>query len=276
MQKTVAVILTLLLFSSIISTHELGHAITAHYYGCAVESINIGIGPSLYQQPIDWSYLTEGSTAPQHTILHLRLIPIAAFVKIAPVSRQTLTELPLPRRMVIHGSGILMNFAFGCLLLGLHGLIWKRDWLLALLRRRKKNIGAATLLTGVAAVSGQLPLLVSLALISGSIVTPILIIRLARQYGTKNWGVLSIFGYLYQYSKKIPDSLVVSGSVAISLGIANLLPLMPLDGGQAISDALARLTPSLGELYQGASALCFLGLMLLGLTRDVQHFIRRG
>lgn len=111
MQNIINIIVFLLVLSSIIIIHELGHFIAAKYFGVYCSQFSLGMGPKLW------------SKKGKETEYELRALPIGGFVAMAgeqdQLDNDELKDVPYERtlqgiktyqKVVIFLAGVFMNF----------------------------------------------------------------------------------------------------------------------------------------------------------------------
>jgi len=103
------VILTLLVFSFLITLHEFGHFITAKKCGITVEEFAIGMGPAFFKKEKNG------------TLYSLRVFPIGGFCRMEGEeensdSEGSFSKKPLYKRFIVVVAGALMNFIAGFLI----------------------------------------------------------------------------------------------------------------------------------------------------------------
>jgi len=103
------IVLAIVIFGILISTHELGHFTAAKICGVKVNEFSIGMGPALFQ-------FTRGET--QYS---LRILPIGGFCAMEgedenSVDPRAFTSQGVWKRLVILAAGAAMNFITGLLI----------------------------------------------------------------------------------------------------------------------------------------------------------------
>ena len=106
------VLAVIIIFFTMIVSHELGHFLAARACGMYVEDFSIGMGPSL------WTKKGKGTT------FHLRLLPIGGWCKIQdeegePTDAGSFTSKPVWMRILVSAAGSLMNVVVAVIILAI-------------------------------------------------------------------------------------------------------------------------------------------------------------
>ncbi|WP_068268194.1 site-2 protease family protein [Caviibacter abscessus] len=94
------IIITVIILGIVILLHELGHFLTAKYFGLNIREFSIGMGPKI------WSY----------GIYKLRLLPLGGYVSIEDEEFDKITNL---KKLIILKAGIFMNILTCFICMGL-------------------------------------------------------------------------------------------------------------------------------------------------------------
>lgn len=203
-----AIIKIIFLLGFLVIIHETGHYIVAKLCKIRVNEFAIGFGPKI------WSYKGKETT------YELRLIPLGGFVRLEGEEEQSNKEgsfnkSSIPKRIAVVAAGAIVNIVFGLLLYGI------------LIGARFMAVNSSGIIEGVQyAFKAIGELIQSLAIgitqiFSGKIsmndmMGPIGISEMV----TKTSGIVE-FIYLLSI-------------ISVSLGVTNLLPIIPLDGGKIV------------------------------------------
>ncbi|MBQ1333785.1 MAG: site-2 protease family protein [Clostridia bacterium] len=103
------VIITILVFSFLITFHEFGHFITAKLSGITVEEFSVGMGPAFFKRTY------------KGTQYSLRILPIGGYCKMEGEEEENDSEgsfsnKPLYTRFIVVVAGSVMNFIAGFLI----------------------------------------------------------------------------------------------------------------------------------------------------------------
>ena len=204
-----------LIIGVLIFVHELGHLLACWGTGIRVARFSIGFGPVL------WSW-RRGDTE-----YCLSAIPLGGYVLPAIESEAEFFAVPAWRRIVMWLGGPAANFAFAALLLGVVSV----------------------------AVDGFS--------LYGALVEPWL------EVGRQSWHIATVLPSAFLHPSQLSgvvgivsvgNSFVGAGWLRavqfavllnLNLGIFNLLPIAPLDGGKIFCALLEKLHPRLARLHTG-------------------------
>ena len=109
----ITILVSILVFGSVIFIHELGHFATAKFCGIKVNEFSIGMGPALLRHQ-------RGET-----LYALRLLPIGGYVAMAGEEGSVFEGVPHERtikgvshwkQIVIMLAGVVMNFVLAWLI----------------------------------------------------------------------------------------------------------------------------------------------------------------
>ena len=186
------------LLGFLILIHEMGHFLVAKLFNVKIKQFAIGFGPTIWKK--------QG----KETTYELRAIPMGGFVNMLgeeePVEdERAYNKISIPKRMCILVAGALVNIIFGLIVcviiassvLGLkNGLAFTGDFLTATFN------GIVELFTGKV----EADQLVGIVGISDMVVA----------------------------TNGIQDFMYLMAIISVSLGVTNLLPFPPLDGGKVL------------------------------------------
>lgn len=196
-------LLSLLILESAFVIHEYGHLREFQKRGVPVKEFSLGIGPSLYQ------YQTDSSLT-----ISFRLIPIMAYVAPTEEGRNLFEkEGRIWDKIAVDVAGVRNNFLVGlAIVLFLQVLGWRRGNLSI-----KKLAGTAA-------------------------VTPfkILLRFIAFLVGCATWGHVNMAERFLLSTGGIDPPKPIKSFIFwnLTLGIFNLAPIPPLDGGHALKAIL--------------------------------------
>lgn len=119
-QNYLPLILTMLVFGTMVFIHELGHFLVAKKVGVTVHEFAVGFGPRLIR------YKKDG------TEYCLRLIPLGGFVQMEgedkpsenPNDQGSLQNKSVKQKIAVVAAGCIMNYAAAILLFWLVGTVW--------------------------------------------------------------------------------------------------------------------------------------------------------
>lgn len=217
---------TILILGLLILVHELGHLLASWWIGIGVARFSIGFGP------VVWSW-RRGETE-----YCISAVPLGGYVLPAFESEADFFAIPAWRRIVMWLGGPLANFVFAGLLLAAAALavddfslyrVLVRPWLL------------------VAEQSWQIVSMLPMIFLHPSQLSGVVgIVAVGESFVGGGWLRAIQFAVLLN----------------LNLGIFNLLPIAPLDGGKIFCALLEKLHPRLARLQMGF-AVAGLALLLL-------------
>lgn len=188
----------IIMLGFLVLIHEGGHFLVAKLFKIKVNEFSIGFGPTIFTK-------VKGETK-----YALRLIPLGGFVNMEGEEERSnvegsFSEASIPKRILIVAAGAVVNIIFGLILyfilisskIGLNnGLMLTKNYCISVLD------SLVQLFTGNVSVDQM----VGIVGISDIVVS-----------------TSGLFEYLY-----------IVSAISLSLGITNLLPLPPLDGGKIL------------------------------------------
>ncbi|MDP2676713.1 MAG: site-2 protease family protein [bacterium] len=258
------IILTIVLIILAIAVHELGHAILMRHYGVAISEICIlGVGPKLLSFRCRKFF---GDTP-----ITVRLFPLGAFVKPAEPMDNFIGNKQYEHIFV---GGIAMNFLYTGFLVGIFSL---------LIAFRGNVIAPVPLLlclasSGIGLCLWKLPRVIGYIVpILGFSVLAFIIYNLTTlPIGESVAGPIGI-GMLVAKINAYSYGLLFGAFISINLGIINMLPLFPLDGGQIFLSVLHRRRPVFmaryGTMIKTALFVGMICLFVLAFGSDISKLL---
>lgn len=255
----VALVLVSVLF------HELGHALEMNRRGIKIQSVGIGM-PLPF---LTWR-CKPFSGRMRNTVFALSPLIIAAYVKPVKKEEKKIKRLSYYGQASIDGAGVAANIVFSLILaaaLAFWGTVPK-----FLTGRGASYCYAVACAFAIAAIVfwlGRNIFSVYFALPLGVLLAYV-VVAVALKYGVHQavGGPISIGYYIATISNAM-DAIRVAANLSLGMGLINLLPLCPLDGGRIAAALLGKIHPDLGMAYRTLSTLAFLVLigfvMLLGI-----------
>ena len=199
MDVIIAVLKIVIILGFLVLIHEAGHFLVARLCKIKVNEFAIGFGPLI------WSKETE------KTKYSLRLIPLGGYVNMLGEEERSeeegsFSEASIPKRIAIVAAGGLVNIIFAILLY------------IILVAIVTGNIGTAVTSTGTFIMSmvESIKLLFTGGVTVNNLMGPIGISEVVAQ------------------TSGLIDFLYIMALVSMSLGVTNLLPFPPLDGGKIL------------------------------------------
>ena len=195
------------LLGFLVLIHETGHYIVAKICKIKVNEFAIGFGPKIWRK--------KG----KQTEYELRLIPLGGFVNLEGEEQDSeeqgsFSKASIPKRIAVVAAGALVNIIFGIIAYAILILI------------RYMIIRGPNFLEAI-----QYSLSAVVELIKS------MLLGLAELFGGKTSinmvGPIGISGMVSKTSG-LAEFIYLLSIISISLGITNLLPIIPLDGGKIV------------------------------------------
>jgi membrane-associated protease RseP (regulator of RpoE activity) len=247
--------LAAVLFLGTIVAHEAGHYASMRRAGVRIHSAGVGF-------PFPPTFTVYRKKNPDGTVTKFQLSPwvLGAFVRADERDEKRIDELPYRQFTWIMGSGVVINLALGLVLLSLAALTIG-NW------------------TGCLAYLAAATLLWLGRKLFAAYVVPVLGIP---ALGLLIWGtVLAVMDHsqigvvgtvrLFSLADNASLALVLAGLLSVSLGILNMIPLFPFDGGRIFSRVLsaAGLSPRAVLAFEVATSILAVGTIAFTLLTDV-------
>jgi membrane-associated protease RseP (regulator of RpoE activity) len=236
-KKFFQILTALLVLEAAFVVHEYGHLQEFQKHGVPVEEFSLGIGPRLYE------YQTASSF-----VVTIRLLPIMAYVKPTEEGYDTFTkEVSLKDQLVVHVAGVRNNFVTGLVLVfALQVAGWTRGNLPA------RSLAATMLMTPLNMLLRFFALLIGLVTLGR--------INLAPRFLLSTGDIVP--------PKPLRSFIVWN----LSLGLFNLVPVPPLDGGHAFQAVLTStgLDACIPEISTLMGALFFMAFYINASRQDLR------
>ena len=231
----------IILLGLLVFIHEGGHFLIAKLFKVKVNEFAIGFGPIIYTKE-------KGETK-----YALRLIPLGGFVNMEGEEEHSEVEgsfskASIPKRIAIVAAGALVNILFGLLL---YFFIASNKW-------NSMQAGWNALQEFVVALAHSIK-----DLLTGNVST------------NQLTGIVGISDLVVS-TKGMNQYLYMMSLISVSLGITNLLPMPPLDGGKIfiyLIEAIRR-KPMKQETELKIQTLGFSLLIVLSIYVTIQDVIR--
>ena len=199
MSIIITIIKIIVILGFLVLIHEAGHFLVARLCKIKVNEFSIGFGPLI------WSKKTE------KTKYSLRLIPLGGYVNMLGEEERSeeegsFSKASIPRRIAVVAAGGLVNIIFAILLY------------IVLIAIVTGNLGTAISSTGnfIMSMVESIKLLFTGGVTVDNLMGPIGISEVVAQ------------------TSSIIDFLYIMALISMSLGVTNLLPFPPLDGGKIL------------------------------------------
>lgn len=268
---------TVAIICGIIATviaHELGHAFAMRACGVRVETISLlgfpGLGTINLHIKSKWF---------PNTMWVVHPLVLGAYVE---ANEADMLPLAYKDQQYINGMGPMLNFIVGipCMAMGIAVLAAERGSLSAFLF-------AAAVMIAACAISWLLWVLRRLLIEYAFMLIGGIALAFVFKHGFEMSsadliksaaGPLSTVAIVHEGSKQVSGTelvetisycLFMTGIFSIGLGLLNLLPIPPLDGGNMIMQFMDSLLPKwASRVYFGLGTVCVAGILLLSLWND--------
>ena len=199
MSFIITAIKIIIILGFLVLIHEGGHFLVARLCKIKVKEFAIGFGPTI------WKKETE------NTKYAIRLIPLGGFVNLLGEEEVTkeegsFSEASIPKRIAIVAAGGLVNILFAIIVYSILILVLTGDFLTSI-------TSAGNL---IIAMFDSIKMLFTGGFTADNLMGPIGISEVVAQ------------------TSGIIDFLYIMSLISLSLGITNLLPFPPLDGGKIL------------------------------------------
>ena len=199
MSIIITIIKIIVILGFLVLIHEAGHFLVARLCKIKVNEFSIGFGPLI------WSKKAE------KTKYSLRLIPLGGYVNMLGEEERSeeegsFSKASIPKRIAVVAAGGLVNIIFAILLY------------IILIAIVTGNLGTAISSTGnfIMSMVESIKLLFTGGVTVDNLMGPIGISEVVAQ------------------TSSIIDFLYIMAIISMSLGVTNLLPFPPLDGGKIL------------------------------------------
>ncbi len=247
--------------------HEMGHAWALLRFGVQIEEISL-LGIRIPRVPhLTFRYTFKGAAQPTAISVHPLLI--GAYVK---ADRESQRALSLKDQVFVYGAGPFVNFVYSLVVFALLYLTSSHE---------------NSLVIGGLCATGALLLLLFRAFFCRYGVLAVGAVLLVFAIGsacigpkqdTRTFGgpVTIVKDMSDIYKEKVAKegdplrvALAISAALSLALGMTNVLPIPPLDGGQMASLYMSAWSARLQRWYVTCGVLIFFGILVVALYGDV-------
>lgn len=199
MSIIITVLKVIIILGVLVLIHETGHFVIARLCKVKVKEFSIGFGPIIWQK------------ATKATKYQLRLIPLGGFVNMLGEDEESdeegsFSKASIPKRIAIVAAGGLVNIIFAVVLYVILVGILTKDFVTAI-------TSAGDIIT---AMAQSIKMIFTGGVTADDLMGPI--------------GISSVVAQ----TTSIIDFLYIMAIISLSLGVTNLLPFPPLDGGKIL------------------------------------------
>lgn len=266
---TVSIVINFMLFMLVFSVHELGHAFAMRKHGLEIEEITLfGFGPKLLSFKLRRWF--------GNTPVYVRLIPLLAYVRLTDQAAEKEAQLSYRAKAEVYGAGVHANLVYG-LTLGTVSITVKyatepKDW-----------VFGGCLLLGTLMFARLRSWVCAYVF---PFLLPALVLSLfVPLFGPTDphAGVQGPFAVLSNsaHGIKTANPLVFMAEMAdlsLGLGLINLLPFHPFDGGKLLEALLKNWLPTpwharLGTIITYSLAAAGIVIVLAILSTDILNWL---
>lgn len=247
--------LAAVLFLGTVVAHEAGHYATMRRAGIRIVSAGIGF-------PFPPTFTLYRKKNPDGSVTKFQLSPwvLGAFVRADERDEKRMDELPYRQFTWIMGSGVVFNLVLGALLIGL-GALAIGNWTGFL----AYATAAVLLWLGRKLVAAYLVPVLGFPALALLVWGTALAVMDHSQVGVV--GTVRLLGVADSASL----AFVLAGVLSVALGILNMTPLFPFDGGRIFSRVLsgAGLSRRGVMAFEVATSVLALGTVTFSLLTDI-------
>jgi membrane-associated protease RseP (regulator of RpoE activity) len=261
----VEIVLAIILTLFAITFHELGHAYAMWKRKVPIKRISlIGVPFPL----IPFLRFTV-RLRPDHEPTRLEAHPLVIGAFVEP-KEEALKELSAKDRALIYGAGPHASMLYTLVMFSIANLLsgtfeWMIVWTLCAIMLCAFYQPACRYLVPLAGVY-ILYLIARLFLLEPQIAAE----NIGGPVAIYEFGAATFERHHANYA----SAFTVAGYVSYFLATTNMLPFVPLDGGQIVRTYISALKPELNRYYVAGSLVLFLGLIGLALTNDFGTLFR--
>jgi membrane-associated protease RseP (regulator of RpoE activity) len=259
-----------LCFVLTVTLHEIGHAVYMRRNGVSIKEICVlGMGPVLFEFRLPFF----GDTP-----VRVRAIPVGAFVLPDKRGLETIKQASFLARGEIYGAGIVANVAVAVALFGFAVAVTNGNHVAGILIFAACLLGAWGLMEAVRWISLGLPF-IGIGLIAWTVQG---LLAGKTKIAATVAGPITISHYfsnqVHSHPSSVQEGLLLGVLLSLVLGMGNLFPFMPFDGGHLCKNLVRKFV---GELYfpriEKVANYAFLipGAVLIGIAigSDLSHLI---
>ena len=221
-----AIIITAIIFFSMVIIHEMAHMISADIFGVKTSEFSVGMGPRIMSKEIDG------------TKYSIKLFPMGGSCE---MKMEEVDKLPFWQQATILLAGCASNILLGIVLL-----------LLALVSCKGLIGGILTMPRGIAAIFSLM----------GSAIDSIKEMGL-RDIGGPVKALTTVKEIATGVSHPTAAVLFLNAMLSFGMGLFNLLPVPPLDGGEVAYRIIRKLTGEHRLTYRIVTSLAWGSLVAL-------------
>jgi membrane-associated protease RseP (regulator of RpoE activity) len=254
-----------------VSLHELGHAFTMARHGVKISKIGIGFKIPMIPN-ISW----ESKRFFPGAKIELNHIPILAFVmpKTDDEGDDMVKDLDFRAQAEIFGAGVMANLYFFLAMLivcvVLKAFVDGRYEIIAFTTYHFNEYAQIAILlcfVGLLYIFRHL-FCEHIMPVLGTLLLILVVYSVTQAPAESVGGPVSIGADIKKNSTDILSTLYFAGYISFQIALFNMLPLLPLDGGQVVSAKLHKVESRFSGYYEVIGVLVFLGLIGLAFKND--------
>jgi membrane-associated protease RseP (regulator of RpoE activity) len=240
-------LIILLLIAIVVSVHEIGHFVAMRQNRVDVEEICLfGMGPVLLRGKIPFLF--------GESLVSIRCIPLGAFVRPTKSGTETINNLGYNDSGYINFAGVAFNLVLASVcMFGLNILDPKSTYFSLIMAFGLLIIGLS--------VKYSHYLYVPIGIAFGLF---LIYLTAFKPSEMSMGGVATIVVDGEKHTKSFIELLKYAYAMSLSIGLFNTLPLIPLDGGNAMSAALKSLFPHNDKIVSWYRASILFVLVIVG------------
>jgi membrane-associated protease RseP (regulator of RpoE activity) len=253
--NALSITLAAVLFLGTVIAHEAGHFVSMRRAGIRIHSAGIGF-------PFPPTFTVYRKKRPDGGVMKFQLSPwvLGAFVRAEDEDEKRIDTLPYRQFAWIMGSGVVINVVLGLVLLSL-GAMLSGNWngFVAY------NLIAVVLWLGRKLFTAYVVPVIGLPVLGLSIWGFITAVQDRAQVGIVG------MGKMFTWATDIRMALLLAGALSLLLGLANMVPLFPFDGGRIFSRVLMNLGASrrAATLFEVTTSTLAIGSIMFSLMTDI-------
>lgn len=252
---TLALTVFLVIFAIVL--HEGGHAFYMQKYGIPIEKFSIGL-------PFPLCIRFKSKNILGGATIQLTPLLLGAYVKPTEEGAKMLESRRYSECADIYGAGVLANLLFAYFLFLVYNILDSNAGLLPGLASSEsiKSVLALGLLFIFRKIFSRF-----LMLPLGTVIAALTIWSIT-QTPTQAVGGPVMLANIVGSAVDIPSTILIAGVISWAIGVFNMLPITPLDGGKIVEALLMRFGPVTVNMYRNLSFMLFLALIGLALFSD--------
>jgi membrane-associated protease RseP (regulator of RpoE activity) len=252
--NALSITLAAVLFLGTVIAHEAGHFVSMRRAGIRIHSAGIGF-------PFPPTFTVYRKKRPDGGVTKFQLSPwvLGAFVRAEEEDEKRIDTLPYRQFAWIMGSGVMINVVLGLVLLSF-GALLSGNWNGFVLY----NLIAVVLWLARKLFTAYVVPVIGLPMLALSTWGLVAAVQDRSQIGIVGWGEV------FSWATDIRMAVLLAGALSLLLGLANMVPLFPFDGGRIFSRVLMNLGASrrTATIFEAVTSVLALGSIFFSLATD--------